>query len=64
MNPTTPAIVAIVGLVVTLPPSFVALRALVRRQGRVREDPGQLTRPKPAVEASPFSDVSRVLQCP
>jgi hypothetical protein len=64
MNMPTPAIVAIVGLVVTLPPSFVALQALVRRQGIVREDPGQSIRLKPAFLASPFSDVFRVLQCP
>jgi hypothetical protein len=64
MSLTTPAIIAIVGLVVTLPPSFIALRALVGRQGIVREDPGQSIHAKPAVRTSPFSDVFRVLRCP
>jgi hypothetical protein len=64
MNLNAPDIVAIVGLMVTLPPSFVALQALVRRQGVVREDPGQSIRAKPAVSTGPFSDVFRVLRCP
>jgi hypothetical protein len=54
MNTTTSAIVAIVGLVVTLPPSFVALRALVRRQGRVHEDPGQSIRLKQQLRLANF----------